>query len=73
MIEQWQIDQFHQDGFLVVEDVLAAPEWQRCSMTSINGCRTAAARLRPGVKPWMVAHASMWKAITVPTIPRCAG
>jgi ectoine hydroxylase-related dioxygenase (phytanoyl-CoA dioxygenase family) len=26
MIEQWQIDQFHQDGFLVVEDVLAAPE-----------------------------------------------
>lgn len=26
MIEQWQIDQFHQQGFLVVEDVLSAEE-----------------------------------------------
>ena len=26
MIEQWQIEQFHQDGFLVVEDVLSAQE-----------------------------------------------
>ncbi|WP_234778895.1 phytanoyl-CoA dioxygenase family protein, partial [Pseudomonas amygdali] len=26
MIEQWQIDQFHEQGFLVVEGVLAADE-----------------------------------------------
>ena len=72
MIAQWQIDQFHQQGFLVVEEVLSSAD---------------IAALQSDFDGWVEesrGHATVWgetldgrasisSAIMLLTIRRCAG
>lgn len=73
MIAQWQIEQFHQQGFLVVEEVLSAEESRCCRPILTPGSKRADSIAKFGAKPWMVGRVSTSKATTRPIIPRCAG
>ncbi len=74
MIAQWQIDQFHQQGFLVVEEVLSSADIAASAERfPTAGSRRAAVTRRCGEKPSTGGRASISSAIMLLTIRRCAG
>lgn len=73
MIAQWQIEQFHQQGFLVVEEVLSAEEVALLQTDFDAWVEESRQHSEAWAKPWTAVRASTSKAITRRITPRCAG
>lgn len=72
MIAQWQIEQFHQQGFLVVEEVLSAEEVALLQADFDAWVEESRQHSEVWGETWTVGRVSTSKATTRPIIRRCA-
>lgn len=73
MIAQWQIEQFHQQGFLVVEEVFSAEEIALLQADFDTWVEESRQHSEVWGETWTVGRVSISKATTRPIIRRCAG
>ncbi len=73
MIAQWQIDQFHQQGFLVVEEVLSSADIAALQSDFDGWVEESRGHATVWEKPSTGGRASISSAIMLLTIRRCAG
>lgn len=71
MIEQWQVDQYHQQGFLVVEHVLTSEEIAALQHDFDQWVEESRSQSAPGAILRMAVRVSTLRAITLPTILLC--
>lgn len=73
MIAQWQIEQFHQQGYLVVEGVLSAADIATLQSDFDGWVEESRRHASAWGKPSTGGRASISSATMLPTIRRCAG
>ncbi len=73
MIAQWQIDQFTQQGFLVVEEVLSSADIAALQSDFDGWVEESRRHATAWEKPSTGGHVSISNATMLPTIRRCAG